>query len=193
MHQSSAFSIHWIKTFSKRSGTNETLSFFFFWLARVWSAKGRIFTNHCLESIGSTTALLLSLWPTEWIMLSCLTKFPSFLILLIKSSRHAKRSMPWYWPHFSFIVASLLKIIGISRLYFLPMTKSLGSWAGVHFIAPVPNSISTYSSGIIGNSSWLAGFITFIPWYFVYLLSFGLTQTQTSPNIVSGRVVATIK
>ena len=149
--------------------------------------------NHCLESIGSTTALLLSLWPTGWTISSCLTKLPSFLMFSIKASRQTNLSMPLYWPHFSFIVASLLKMIGFSKPYFSPMIKSFGSWAGVHFIAPVPKSISTYSSQIIGNSSWLAGFITFIPWYFVYLLSLGLTTTQTSPNMVSGLVVATIK
>jgi hypothetical protein len=32
-----------------------------------------------------------------------------------------------------------------------PMSKSLGSWPGVIFSAPVPKSIFTYSSAMIGN------------------------------------------
>ena len=100
-------------------------------------------TNHCLDNIGSTTQLFLSECPTEWMIFSCLMKLPSLLIFSNNFSRQTKRSRPTNSPHFSFIVASLLKMIGISKPYFLPMIKSFGSWAGVHFIAPVPNSTST--------------------------------------------------
>jgi hypothetical protein len=37
------------------------------------------------------------------------------------------------------------------------------------------------------------GKITFLPIYFLYLESFGLTATAVSPNNVSGLVVATSK
>ena len=142
MHQSSILFIHWRNVFSNLPGTKLTF-LSVFWLAIAASASGFIFTNHCLDSIGSTTQLFLSECPTEWMIFSCLMKLPSLLIFSNNFSRQTKRSRPTNSPHFSFIVASLLKMIGISKPYFLPMIKSFGSWAGVHFIAPVPNSTST--------------------------------------------------
>src|SRR5574344_1395457 len=84
-------------------------------------------------------------------------------------------------------------IIGCFKSYFLPIKKSLGSCAGVHFMAPVPNLISTYSSAMTGIMSLFAGLITFLPIISRYLLSLGLTTIQASPNIVSGLVVAIVK
>ena len=60
------------------------------------------------------------------------------------------------------------------------------------FSAPVPKSISTYSSKIIGISLLINGMIAFFPLRLEYLLSFGFTQIAESPKIVSGLVVATV-
>ena len=80
----------------------------------------------------------------------------------------------------------------IGRLYFFPRAKSLGSWAGVIFKAPVPNSLSTYSSAIISISLPTRGSISFLPIKCLYLSSSGWTATATSASIVSGLEVAMI-
>ena len=74
----------------------------------------------------------------------------------------------------------------------MPISKSFGSCAGVTLIQPVPNSISTNSSPITGISRSVNGKITVLPIKCLNLLSLGCTATAVSPNIVSGRVVATI-
>ena len=93
----------------------------------------------------------------------------------------------------SFVLASSLKILITFRLCRCPISLSLISCAGVTFTAPVPNSMSTYSSANIGISLSAIGSKTFLPITSLYLSSFGLTATPVSPSIVSGRVVATTK
>ncbi len=192
MHQSSTFSIQRVKTFSKRAGIKVTL-FFVFWFFRVFCANGFILINHCLEIIGSTIAPLRSEWPIGWMIFSILNKSPFSLISATRSFRHSNLSSPSYFPASSFIVASLFMQTTFSKPCFSPNVKSFGSWAGVHFIAPVPKFISTYSSPIIGSCFPFAGLIAFLPINFWYRLSRGLTIKAVSPNIVSGRVVAITK
>ena len=59
------------------------------------------------------------------------------------------------------------------------------------FTHPVPNSVSTNSSAIIGISLFTIGNIHVFPTISLYLSSFGFTATAVSPNMVSGLVVAT--
>ena len=79
------------------------------------------------------------------------------------------------------------------RLCLFPTSKSFGSWAGVILTAPVPNSISTYSSPTIGISLSTNGNIKVFPIRCLNLSSFGLTATAVSPSKVSGLVVAISK
>ena len=55
---------------------------------------------------------------------------------------------------------------------------------------PVPKSIVTYSSSIIGISLLIKGINNFLPFRWVYLGSLGLIHTAASAIMVSGRVVA---
>ena len=102
-------------------------------------------------------------------------------------------SSPWYFPPNSFIIpwSSITLICG--RLCLLPTSKSFGSCAGVILTAPVPNSISTYSSPTTGISLSVSGNFNVLPIKCLNLSSFGLTATAVSPNNVSGLVVAISK
>ena len=80
----------------------------------------------------------------------------------------------------------------VSRFCRRPTSKSLGSWAGVIFTQPVPNSMSTYSSATMGISRPTRGRMHFLPTMSLYRSSLGLTATPVSPSMVSGRVVATM-
>ena len=60
------------------------------------------------------------------------------------------------------------------------------------FKAPVPNSISTYSSKMIGIFLFTSGTIALLLFKCLYLLSLGFTHIAVSPKIVSGLVVAII-
>ena len=75
---------------------------------------------------------------------------------------------------------------------FNPILKSFSLWAGVTFRHPVPKSFSTNSSKTTGITLFTIGTTKFLPFNFLYLLSFGLIATAVSPKIVSGLVVATI-
>ena len=72
-----------------------------------------------------------------------------------------------------------------------PISKSLGSCAGVTLTAPVPNVGSTCSSATIGISRPTNGSITVLPTRCAYRSSSGCTATAVSPSMVSTRVVAT--
>ena len=79
------------------------------------------------------------------------------------------------------------------KLCLFPIAKSFGSWAGVTFTQPVPKSLSTCESAIIGISLSTKGTFTLTPINSLYLSSSGLTATAVSPKRVSGLVVATSK
>ena len=73
-----------------------------------------------------------------------------------------------------------------------PVSKSLGSWPGVIFSAPVPNSMETASSSMSGMGLFKMGSSTRCPLNLAYRLSLGFTATAVSPSSVSGLVVATV-
>ncbi|MNZ47525.1 hypothetical protein D3C78_652430 [compost metagenome] len=121
------------------------------------SASGFIFTNHCVDRYGSTTAPLRSLCPTWCTWSSILIKTPISCISFTICLRHSLRSRPWYLPAAAFIVplSSITVICGKSCRR--PTSKSFGSCAGVILTAPLPKSFSTYSSPIIGISRPIIG------------------------------------
>ena len=71
--------------------------------------------------------------------------------------------MPSYLPPCSLMVASSFMTFTTGRSWRSPTSKSLGSCAGVIFTTPVPKSISTYSSAMIGISLPTIGRSTFLP------------------------------
>ena len=150
-------------------------------------------TYHWSISHGSITSFDLSPWGTVWVIVSSFTnKFNDFKVSKIfflawNLSKPSKSFVP-----FSFIDASALKILIISKLWRLPTSKSLKSWAGVIFTAPEPFSGSEYLSKIIGIGLFKIGRITFLPFKWLYLSSSGLTATAVSPSMVSGLVVAIV-
>ena len=64
MHQSRMLCIQWKKVFDQLSGTNLVLPCSTASMAGL--ASGSIFTNHCVDSIGSTTVSQRWQWPTAW-------------------------------------------------------------------------------------------------------------------------------
>ena len=80
----------------------------------------------------------------------------------------------------------------ISRSCLFPTSKSLGSFPGVILTAPEPFSGSGYSSAIRGIFRPTTGSTYSLPILSLYLSSSGLTAIATSPNIVSGLLVAII-
>ena len=62
MHQSRMLSIQWKNVFDQLSGTN--LVFPCSTASMAGLASGSIFTNHCVDSIGSTTVSQRWQWPT---------------------------------------------------------------------------------------------------------------------------------
>ena len=83
------------------------------------------------------------------------------------------------------------KMVGAGRLCRRPISKSLGSCAGVTFTAPVPNFGSTCSSATTGISRFMIGSSTVRPTRCRYRSSSGCTAIAVSPSMVSTRVVAT--
>ncbi len=88
-------------------------------------------------------------------------------------------------------LASASKILMSGRPARWAMSKSFGSWAGVTFTAPVPNSASTWWSATIGSRRPSNGWVTVEPTSAAYRSSPGRTAIPVSPSIVSTRVVAT--
>ena len=86
------------------------------------------------------------------------TSSPRASMSAIICLRASKRSMPRYGDGASPpICASSSRILIMGRPWRLPISKSLGSWAGVTLTAPVPNSISLNSSAIRGMSRFVIG------------------------------------
>jgi hypothetical protein len=92
------------------------------------------------------------------------------------------------------MVASGVIVSGVSKSSgkAAAMSKSLGSCAGVTFSMPVPKSRSTAVLCSIGISTPDRGMATVRPVRPANRSSSGWHTRHTSPNIVSGRVVATI-
>mmetsp|Transcript_23455 Transcript_23455/g.54523 ORF Transcript_23455/g.54523 Transcript_23455/m.54523 type:complete len:231 (-) Transcript_23455:804-1496(-) len=150
-------------------------------------------THHCGLRTGSMTSLVReespSLIPGFGL---CPLYRPASFRSLITSYLADHRFIPLYLsPQPALSVPSSFRMLTNSSLCFCPVTKSLGSCAGVILTAPVPKSISTRSaSRMIGMRRFVIGWMQNLPWYFLYLSSSGCTATAVSPSIVSGRVVA---
>ena len=190
MHQSRMLFIQWKKVFDQLSGTN--LVFPCSTASMAGLASGSIFTNHCVDNIGSTTASQRWQWPT-----ACTCGFeprsrPSSARRALTALRASKRSIPANGPPSALTVPFSSKIGIIGRLCRCPVSKSFGSCAGVTFTAPVPNLGSTrIASAMIGNSRFTNGWRTIFPIFAWWRGSSGWTAMAVSPSIVSGRVVAT--
>ena len=78
------------------------------------------------------------------------------------------------------------------QIVLLPSSQSLGSWLGVTLSAPVPNSLSTYLSAIIGISRPMTGTTAFCQPVRHESSSSGWTQMAVAPGMVSGLVVAMV-
>lgn len=70
---------------------------------------------------------------------------------IIESNLTWKRGCPANWPPLWLMSPSSVNRLMVASLWRWPEAKSLGSWAGVIFTAPVPKAMST-SSG-----SWMTG------------------------------------
>ena len=102
---------------------------------------------------------------------------------------HANHSPHISVKYHSLLIATLSSV----KLCLTHISKSFASCAGVIFKAPVPKVGSTYSSAITGMCILRIGTKTVLPINSLYLLSHGCTAIAQSPNIVSGRVVATVR
>ena len=122
-----------------------------------------ILTNHCCLIIGSTVVLHLSCVPTLCTWSSTRTSKPCASRSATMAFLASYLSMPAYLPPRLLIVASSFKMLISGRLWRLPTSKSFESCAGVIFTTPVPNSISTYSSAIIGICLSVKGSSTILP------------------------------
>ena len=120
-----------------------------------------IFKNHCKETRGSITAPVRSDVPTLDLYSSSFSMCPASSSSLMIFFRATKRSSPTkIWAR-SFNFPSSVKISTTSSPCFSPNAKSLGSCAGVTFKQPVPKSIVTYSSAIIGICFPINGMLAF--------------------------------
>ena len=160
--------------------------------AMAGRASGSIFTYHWSERSGSSTVSQRWQRPSGRRCGFAPRSSPFSASAALTALRASKRSIPWNGP-----ASAVMRPSG-------PMTdrsgspcrsataKSLKSWAGVTFTAPVPNFGSTSTaSAITGNSRPVTGWRTFFPTTARQRSSSGCTATAVSPSMVSGRVVAT--
>ena len=156
-----------------------------------WPGPPRL-TNHCRLTNGSTTELQRWQCPTEWRWSATFSSRPNCSSSSITFPRAWKRSVPAYFPAAAVRFPSKPITLKTSKPWRSPISKSTGSWAGVTFSAPVPNPRSIASSPTTGMGRSMMGSMAFLPTISLYLSSSGCTATPVSPNMVSGRVVATV-
>ena len=108
--------------------------------------------NHCSEIKGSIRSPERCEWGTEWTYGSSPLINPrsrssastaSFASSVVRPANDS--------PASAVIRPSSPITLTWSRPWERPISKSFGSWPGVTFNAPVPNSGSTYSSAITGS------------------------------------------
>ena len=157
------------------------------------SANDFIETYHCLEISGSMISSHLSQCPTECRNDSVSTNKSLDSSSFWMSFLHSNLSVFWNLPASVFILPSLFITVMKGSSFREPISKSMGSCAGVTFSAPVPNSTSTASSAITGITRFVSGKLISLPIFPLNLSSPGFTATPVSPSIVSGLVVATTK
>ena len=104
-------------------------------------ASDSTFTHHCSDSRGSMGSPLRSECPTlcRYGRFSSTTR-PSAASASRTATRASKRSIPSNLVPVSAIRPLVSMIDGIGSVCRIPISKSLGSWAGVTLTAPVPNS-----------------------------------------------------
>ena len=155
-------------------------------------ASGSIFTNHWSERSGSSTVSHRWHRPSGSGCGLVPRSSPFSAMAAFTALRASKRSIPWNGPASAVMRPSnpITEIIGSP--WRCATSKSLKSWAGVTFTAPVPNFGSTrMASATTGNSRPVTGWRTFLPTTPRQRSSSGWTAIAVSPSIVSGRVVAT--
>lgn len=101
-------------------------------------------THHCIDRRGSIGSPERSLWPTLCrYRRTSLTMRPCSARASRIALRAAKRSRPSNCVPVPTMWAVSSITVGIGRSWRWPSAKSFGSWAGVIFTAPEPNSGST--------------------------------------------------
>ncbi len=128
------------------------------------AARGPIFTNHWIETSGST--IVSHLWQrasgTRWLFSPrrrpCASRSRRTFL------RASARSRPAYAaPAAGVIRPSNPMTVTRSSPWRLPASKSFGSCAGVTLTIPVPNSLSTKESAITGMVRPVSGSVTRLP------------------------------
>ena len=127
------------------------------------AASGPIFTNHCVDTSGSTTVPQRSQCPTACRWSAIFSSSPSCCSCSTIALRALNRSCPAYGPA-SFVIRPSSSITAtLGSEWRLPIAKSFGSCPGVTFTAPVPNAGSTNASAMIGSSRPTTGSFTRVP------------------------------
>mmetsp|Transcript_25038 Transcript_25038/g.68035 ORF Transcript_25038/g.68035 Transcript_25038/m.68035 type:complete len:224 (-) Transcript_25038:1634-2305(-) len=190
MHQSRMFSSHRNHTTSNSLGMISSSPLRT--AAQDLAAIVSHLTHHWGFKQGSITSLLRLQMPKRMGLSVVPRKRPNLSRASTTVTRALKRGWPANSPPCSLMYPSSSNTLMDSRLWRLPVLKSLGSWAGVIFTAPVPKFMSTSSaSQMMGMRRWLSGCTANLPCRCLYLGSSGWTATAVSPSMVSGRVVAT--
>mmetsp|Transcript_11929 Transcript_11929/g.51181 ORF Transcript_11929/g.51181 Transcript_11929/m.51181 type:complete len:300 (+) Transcript_11929:1732-2631(+) len=191
MHQSRMFSSHRNHVGSMNAGMISRS--FFLAASQASAAIAAQFTHHCGLSMGSMTSFEREHKPSRIGFAALPSYRPSASSASITALRAANRFRPLNLsPPSSLIRPSSVSTLTKSKSCRLPVSKSLGSCAGVIFTAPVPKDMSTsVASQMTGMRRPLNGCTSILPCACVYRASSGCTATAVSPSIVSGRVVAT--
>jgi hypothetical protein len=119
--------------------------------------------NHCSEISGSIRSPERCENGTLWMYGSVLAIRPSSRRASTTASRASSAVMPAKRPAASVVRPSSPITLTSSSPCARPISKSLGSWPGVIFRAPVPNSGFTYGSAMIFSRRPTSGRIAVSP------------------------------
>ena len=162
MHQSWMFRIHAMYVFVHCSGMKRVLPCSTASIAG--RASGSIRTYHWSERSGSSTVCERWQRPSGRTWGFAPRSSPCSAMIRFTSWRASKRSLPASGPAASVIRPSGPMTVICSSPWRFPTSKSLKSWAGVTFTAPVPNFGSTRTpSATMGISRSRIGWRTFLP------------------------------
>ncbi len=115
------------------------------------SASSSILQNHCSDTIGSTRAPERWQKPTEWCSGCSATIRPSARSWASAASCPCSSENPSHSGFRSRSRPCSSMNSSVSSPWSRPISKSVGSWPGVTFSAPVPKPSSTRSSATIGT------------------------------------------
>ena len=114
--------------------------------------------NHCSDTSGSIRSPERCEYGTVWVSGSLGGSRPAARSSATTASRASSTVRPTKRSGAGAIIRPSSPITLIrSRPWRLPISKSLGSWPGVIFSAPLPNSGLTYSSAMIGSVRSVSG------------------------------------